>query len=178
MEELKKDSGLMADIDIKLTVKDSGTKAQRAVVQGLKKQNNAFLEVGIFEEAITQNDEQIANYANNNEFGIGVPERSFMRTAFDENVRKFEGRAVKQERLIIDGKKSPLGALSSLGFDIEREIVKKIKSNIQPTNASETTTQKGSSKTLIDTGAMLRAVVGKVTIGGQKRKVIGKTNRD
>ena len=159
-------------VELKLDIKDSGEKRGRVILKGLKAQDKAFLEVGIFEEEVTQDDEQIANYGNNNEFGIGVPERSFMRTSFDENLRKVQDRAVKQERLVIAGRKTARGALESIGLDMQKNIVKKIRSNIPPPNSAQTEALKGSTKTLRDTGALLGSIVVKVTMGGQKRSTV------
>ncbi len=157
-------------VDLKVDIRDSGTKRQRAILTALNKQDGAFLEVGIFAEALTDDGEQISNYAAANEFGINIPERSFMRTAFDENVRKFEQRAAKQERLIVDGKKTIKGALASVGFDIVKAITTKIKSNIPPPLSEARLAQKPPiTKTLVETGAMLRSLTAKVTIGGKKR---------
>lgn len=48
--------------------------------------------------------------------------------------------------------------LLDAAMDLRNEIVKKINSNVPPPNAPSTIKQKGSSKTLIDTGNMVNSV--------------------
>ncbi|MDH7597550.1 MAG: hypothetical protein QHG98_07435 [Methanothrix sp.] len=51
--------------------------------------------------------------------------------------------------------------------ELEIAVVKKILSNIPPPNAPSTVRKKGSSKTLVDTGAMVGAVTHRVSVEGE-----------
>ena len=100
----------------------------------------------------------MAEVAFYNEFGTRrIPERSFIRSAIDER----DGYRVLVARLVrgITGKAITLRqALHVLGQQAQTDIQAKISSNVPPPNAPTTIARKGSSKTLIDTGAMRAAI--------------------
>lgn len=92
---------------------------------------------------------------------VVIPERSFVRTSFDEknNVRKIVKEAQDIYDLNFDLKK----ILDRIGLLMTAEIQKKIKSNIQPQNSPITTEMKGGkTKTLIDTGRLGQSVTHKI----------------
>jgi hypothetical protein len=93
---------------------------------------------------------------------INIPERSFLRSTFDDK------NAVKQSfkfaQNILDMKESVDTALNALGTKMAAQIKKKIKSNIQPANHPFTTEQKGGkTSTLIDSGHLLNSVKHEIT---------------
>lgn len=99
---------------------------------------------------------QIAAY---NEFGTdSIPERSFMRTAFDENIRQINAFIAEQYGLIIDGKETLDRAANLIGLAMTGLIQRKIREIRYPPNAPSTIAQKGSSKPLIDFGQMINSV--------------------
>lgn len=89
---------------------------------------------------------------------INIPERSFMRSSFDENLGAIQQDIYKQHDLVVRGKKGIRQALATIGVLHQRRIKAKISSNIAPANAPSTKRQKKSSKTLIDTGAMRNSI--------------------
>lgn len=93
---------------------------------------------------------------------VTIPERSFMRSTFDENVDKIQRQMANQYKLVIEGKRSVYDALLSVGLRHGDDIKRKIRSGIAPPNAASTIARKKSSKTLIDTGAMLQSVTATV----------------
>lgn len=91
------------------------------------------------------------------EFGTSnghIPERSFLRSAFDKNQRKYERLMGMQTGLVIDGVQTPKGAVSVVAERMVADIVNGINRGIPPPNAPSTIEAKGSSKPLIDTGQL------------------------
>lgn len=105
------------------------------------------------------NGEQLVVRAVCNEYGTeDIPERSFMRTSFDENVGKIKSDMDQQAGLVMEGKSTVRSALATIGRRHQDRIKRKIGSNIQPPNHPETVRRKKSSRTLIDKGEMLNGV--------------------
>lgn len=101
----------------------------------------------------------IAQYAAQNEFGTDkIPQRSFIRSAFDENLNLIEQLVEKQYGEIIDGTKSISSGLGIIGQFIESTVKLKIRQIRMPPNSPRTIAMKGSSKPLIDFGQMFAAV--------------------
>lgn len=93
-----------------------------------------------------------------NEFGIGVPERSFIRSTIAENLGKYN--RMRRELLagIINGKISSANAVAVLGEELKKDIQSKILTLSDPLNSDETIDRKGSSSPLIDTGTMRQSI--------------------
>ncbi len=101
----------------------------------------------------------IAQYAAQNEFGTReIPQRSFMRTAVDENLALITSYASQQLGLVIDGAETPRIAFNRIGLLMTNLIQKKIGQITFPPNSARTIAEKGSSKPLIDFGSMIAAV--------------------
>lgn len=121
--------------------------------------------VGIHEQegaATPDGDVSIATYATINEFGLGVPERSFLRSTADENAEDY-GKAI--ERAILDdleGGRSVVDGLDRVGMRAVRDVKRKIRDLKDPPNAPNTIAKKGSSNPLVDQGAMRQAVTHRV----------------
>ena len=121
--------------------------------RNLKALRKRKIQVGIL------GDSEIAMYAGANEFGVTnkIPERSFLRTSFDD--KKTVNRIVKEAQKAFDIRENPKMIMDRIGLLMTAAIQKKIRSNIPPPNAPSTRKRKrGKDKTLIDTGRMLRAV--------------------
>lgn len=104
-------------------------------------------------------DGEIAEYGAYNEYGTGdIPSRPFMRASFDENIGRINADIAQQYDLVATGKKTTYDALRRIGENHQDRVKRKIGSNMQPANAPSTIRQKKSSRTLIDTGAMLNSV--------------------
>lgn len=134
-------------------VNDKGFKK---IIDNLEKLSRTELVVGIFEGSLNRNGEEIAPYAIRNEFGYGVPQRSFMRSTYDDKNGWKKGVEEVYDK-VIEGNNVE-SAVGILGEIVTNDIKQKISDNIPPPNSPETINKKGSSRTLIDTGAMRQAV--------------------
>lgn len=101
----------------------------------------------------------IANYAAENEFGTDkIPQRSFMRTSFDENIDQIEKLLSKEYGKVIDGQSTLKQALNIVGLAMTGLIQAKIRKITYPPNSTKTIAEKGSSKPLIDFGQMIASI--------------------
>lgn len=127
-------------------------KGWRKVVRSIGDMEQASVMVGV-------HDGEVAEYAAYNEFGTkNIPERSFMRSAFDENLSKLTDFVGRLYGGVVDGKIEPDVALGLLGEQHQNQIKAKVRSNVPPPNAPSTVRRKGSSKTLIDTRRMSQSI--------------------
>ena len=101
------------------------------------------------------------------EFGApnaNIPQRSWLRSTFDENRKKYE-------KLMFDASKKSLDVLDPLApFVIAGEIargdvIKKIKAGIDPPLKAATIARKGSSTPLIDEGILINSITSEVRLG-------------
>lgn len=95
---------------------------------------------------------------------VHIPERSFIRSTFDENVDDWVEYLVDQviELGMDDSGITARKIMESLGNRIQRSIVQKIRSIESPANSPITIARKGSSSPLEDTGHLIDAVRYKV----------------
>ncbi len=96
-----------------------------------------------------------------NEFGTSdgrVPERSFLRSTFDEKRPDYERLKEKLAGKIIDGAMEVDQALGLLGLKVQADVRAKIKAHIPPPNAPATIAAKKSSTPLVDTGQLVAAI--------------------
>lgn len=115
--------------------------------------------VGVQQGEMNGDGEQIATYAAANEFGTEeIPERSFMRSAFDENVSELQQEMEGRYQQMMRGALTTRQALGLVGLKLQDMIKDKISSNIPPPNSEATIERKGSSRTLIDTSAMKNSI--------------------
>jgi hypothetical protein len=131
-------------------------KGFNKIIENLERLARTELTVGIFEGSVNRDGIEIAPYAYRNEFGLGVPQRSFMRSTYEEKNGWKNGIDQVYDE-VIQGR-SVESAVGMLGEIVTNDIKTKISNNIPPPNAIETVRRKGSSKTLIDTGAMRQSV--------------------
>jgi hypothetical protein len=95
-----------------------------------------------------------------NEFGTsrGIPERPFMRNTMRNNRAKYQNALKATASAILTGGITTGAVLSRLGILAQGDIQAEITTLNTPANAPSTVKAKGSSKPLIDTGAMRQAV--------------------
>lgn len=138
---------------------DNGYKALVERIYGLKKPKVA---VGIFEADGGQphgDEVTVADVAAWNEFGTEtIPERSFLRAWFDENIDRAREALHRLMLRVVEGKLTKEQALEQFGLWVQGEIQKRIAQGISPPNAQSTINAKGSSKPLIDTGQLRSSV--------------------
>ena len=101
-----------------------------------------------------------AELAAVHEFGKGnAPERSFLRSTFDENLRDYDRELTAIAKRTYDGSASLEGDLLLLGESMRSDVIQKIRSSIPPPLKSATVARKkGETTPLIDTGQLLNAI--------------------
>lgn len=148
---------------IKVNIRDINRMAQ--IITDLKELKSYSIKVGIF-----GNDEYVM-IANVHEFGATIrngkgntiiPERSFIRSTFDENKGEWLLFFERQLKLLLNGRLDAKTLCERLGAKIVADIQKKIKEITTPPNAPNTIVQKGSSSPLIDTGGLRHRITYKV----------------
>lgn len=138
------------------------------IVRELEKAKGMEVAVGILEGSQNEGT-SIAEYASYNEFGTDdVPSRPFMAMSFDENVAEINSDFQKQANQMVQGKKTATAALTVIGQKHAGRIQNTITGrNILPRLAESTVkAKKGSTKTLVDSGAMADAV--QISIRGRQ----------
>jgi len=115
--------------------------------------------------SVDESSETIATYAAANEYGTDdIPARPWLRTACDANTEAWQDKAAKQlKRALAPGGPRAEKVLVPVGNQMRNDLVKSIKDGDWEPNAPSTVERKGSSKPLVDTGAMQRAITHKVT---------------
>lgn len=106
----------------------------------------------------------MAFIAEIHEFGLGVPERSFIRAWFDANQDKIKKAIAAAMQQVIKGKYTKEVALERLGALFASQIQARISSNIPPPLAPSTIKRKGSSVALIDTGQLRSAITYRIEL--------------
>lgn len=106
----------------------------------------------------------IADVAAANEFGTEdghIPERSFLRSTFDEKRNTYERMLTKGLEMAIDRAgdfDAVHNALELVGERAKRDVQRKIRTLDTPPNATRTIKQKGVDNPLIDTGRMRQSI--------------------
>lgn len=115
------------------------------------------ISIGIHEEAGAREHESgmsVVDVASIHEFGLGVPERSFIRAWFDENQERAKEALRRLLVSVVEGKRKPEQALELFAQWALGEMQARIARSIPPPLAEETIERKGSSVALIDTGQL------------------------
>jgi hypothetical protein len=103
-------------------------------------------------------DLDLVTVAAIHEFGLGVPERSWLRAWVDENRTMIEADLRKAAQLVIGGKARLDVTLERVGLKFQAAIQERIVAGIAPALAPETIARKGSSTPLVDTGQLKSAI--------------------
>lgn len=135
----------------------------------LKRAMIALRAGGAYAKAGILGDGALAMIAVVHEFGAedrGIPERSFMRASFNQHRDEYIGALAKLCRGVYEGKGTVRQALTVVAMQMARDQKALIRAGegIPPPNAPATIARKGSSHTLIDTGAMVRAITHAVVL--------------
>lgn len=141
-----------------VTDRDLGWKAIKREVERAQRREVA---VGILQGSTDSEGTSIAEYATYNEFGTeDVPSRPFMAMSFDENVEAINSDFNRQSKRLVAGEVTADQALTIIGQKHAGRVQNTITGrNILPALAPSTVAaKKGSTKTLVDTGAMANAV--------------------
>lgn len=104
----------------------------------------------------------VAEVAEANEFGLGVPARPAITGWADENAETFPTRMREESEAALRARASPAQRLDALAQVGAGEIQAKIAGGVPPPNAPSTIARKGSSTPLIDKGQFRSSIRGKV----------------
>jgi hypothetical protein len=139
------------------------------LLKNLAQQNkDRIVQVGVFAsgkggDTKKQDDKlTVLEVAIFNEFGLGVPERSFIRAYVDANEKRIKEMCRVLALQVLAGKISQEQALELLGLKLVGEIQQRIADGIPPPNAPSTIKAKGSSVPLIDTGQLRSSITHRV----------------
>lgn len=133
----------------------------KAIKRELERAQGREVAVGILQGSVDSEGASIAEYATYNEFGTDdVPSRPFMAMSFDENKAGIEADFNRQGKAMVEGKRTANEALTIIGQKHAARVQNTITGrDITPKLADSTIkAKKGSTKTLVDTGAMTNAV--------------------
>ncbi|MEO4053378.1 hypothetical protein AAFN87_08050 [Solibacillus sp. CAU 1738] len=139
----------------------------KQIRSNVKALSHLAVEVGVF----GSDDAFYAMIAGVHEYGITIrkekgsiviPERSFLRSTFDEKQSVWLEFVRKRIPSLVDGQMDARQLLELLGTKMVSDIQKKIKDLDDPPNAPSTIAQKGSSSPLIDTGGLRKRITYKV----------------
>lgn len=89
---------------------------------------------------------------------VKIPERSYIRTGYDENQGQLERLIGQMLEKVINLEMSPKIMYERIGLWMVSQIQDKIRSIKDPANTRVTTTNKGSSNPLIDTGRLIQSI--------------------
>jgi len=161
----------------KTYVKDNDKGYKKLISQAAKLKHKPYVKVGIQgsdagEPKKVRNDDgsistvtdiSVVEIANFHEFGLGVPERSFLRDTLDINRNKYNAIAKEMKTEIALGKMSNEKALSVIGEKIKADCQVRISDGIPPPLSDETIKNKTvngrTGKTpLIDTGQLRQSI--------------------
>ncbi len=160
---------------IKITgSKTTETKSDllKNLILKVKGAEKSYVVIGVNEGAGSYpgpNPPLVAQVALWNEFGTAtIPERSFLRSAMDDNATLIEKWRLEVIENIIFKGWTIQKALEAMGFRIQTLIQNKIKSDVPPPNAASTKAAKSragvADQTLINTGLLLRSITYKVVV--------------
>jgi len=89
---------------------------------------------------------------------ITIPERSWLRSGYDENIDKIADKLEDMVPDVIEGDVNPKIFMDMIGMEFAGLIQKKMRNLRSPANSSMTIERKGSTNPLIDTGRLVGAV--------------------
>lgn len=140
-------------------VKSRTSPRYSQVVDFLKSKGEITTGVHASEGEAPDGEVTVAEIANAAEFGLGQPQRSWLRAWFDENRSEIEAMLAKQLRIALAENKGFDWAANRVALWLQADIQKRIRNGIAPENHPLTIEKKGSSTPLIDTGIFRSSVV-------------------
>lgn len=136
-------------------------KGMKKIFGEIEAADNAYTEIGVHSGETNSEGTSMVLIAASNEYGTEdgrIPERSYMRSTFDENKSQLGEVQKKQYQKVLDGKSTIKDALSILGMWFETKVKKKIIDLKDPPNAESTIARKGSSNPLVDEGQLHESI--------------------
>ncbi|WP_446662955.1 hypothetical protein [Geobacillus sp. CCR] len=89
---------------------------------------------------------------------IKIPERSWLRSGYDENINKIAKKIEEMAPDVIEGNVNPRLFMDAIGMEFAGLIQKKMRDLKNPPNSQMTIERKGSDNPLIDTGRLVNAI--------------------
>ncbi|MED4140857.1 hypothetical protein P4652_21785 [Priestia megaterium] len=89
---------------------------------------------------------------------VTIPERSFIRSGYDENIDAISKKIADLVPQVIAGNVPPDVFADMIGLELAGKIQKKLRSLSDPANTPNTQHVKGSSNPLIDTGRLVGSI--------------------
>jgi hypothetical protein len=89
---------------------------------------------------------------------IKIPERSWLRSGYDENIDKIARKIEEMVPDVIEGNVNPKLFMDAIGMEFAGLIQKKMRDLKNPPNSQMTIERKGSANPLIDTGRLVGAI--------------------
>ena len=96
------------------------------------------------------------------EFGVGVPQRSFIRTTIDDSRKHLSNLLAKLGQRVVMGELPEAAALGAVGEQAVGLIKQRIASHIPPPLAAETIARKGTDVPLIEHGTLISSITWKL----------------
>lgn len=130
------------------------------IIENLRHAGGSYVAVGVQGDDKREDSKATnSDVANWMEYGtVNVPERSFMRSTFDEQLPAIHELKAKLLNQVIAGKVTVKQGLGLIGAFLTGKIQAKISSNVPPPLAQSTIDAKGSSVSLIDTGQLRQSI--------------------
>jgi hypothetical protein len=145
-----------------MSIEDRSSPELERLLQGF----DLEITVGIHEDEGAGDhgdDLTIADVGAIHEFGLGVPQRSFVRGYFDENAAAIEQAQDAALARILDGA-DPETEAARLGLQMEGGMKTRILARIAPPLAESTKRKRGEGAVpLVDTSQLIGAIRSKVT---------------
>jgi hypothetical protein len=114
----------------------------------------------------------VAGVAYRNEYGVGVPERPFMRITIANSKENWFKMAAQIAKNQYKGVERVSTALRRLGLKMVQNHKATIRKGVPPPNSPRTIARKGSSKTLIDTSQMINSIRAEVVLPDGTQELI------
>jgi hypothetical protein len=142
---------------VKVVDRDRGYVGMRQRLRLLK---GSYTKVGIQAGSReTDGVTDLVTVAASNEFGTTrIPERSFLRSTFEEERGRLAEITAAEADAVLAGTKDIDVSLSLIGLYFTGRVQAKIHSHPPPPNDPKTIERKGSSGTLVDSGQMVQSI--------------------
>lgn len=134
------------------------------MIESLDLMKDLEVTIGIHEEegaGDEGNGRTVAEIAEANEFGLGVPPRPAITGWADENRDAFVTRMREQSEAALKARVSPAQRLDALAQVGAGEVQARVAGGVPPPNAPSTIARKGSSTPLIDKDQFRSSIRGK-----------------
>lgn len=163
---------------IGITIKDTGDMSE--IIKNLQKLNGKKIKVGVFGD----DGSDLVMIARVHEYGceipvtpkmrawfaangyplrkettvIRIPERSFLRSGYDENIDTISKKIEEMVPDVIAADVDPKEFMDAIGMEFAGLIQKKMRDLKDPPNSQMTIERKGSDNPLIDTGRLVGSI--------------------